>query len=208
MAVATTESGVLISEDQGLTWSQVTGEFGRGEVGATNISVNAADPNYMLVQGDDNSYRTEDRGQTWQQLHRDGLAIATNPLDPGCFVVSVDSDIRFSNDGGANETNNRRGSTIGRADVHDAAFHPSTPGLLYAATGRGLFRIELGPTCALPPEDPPWVPVHRDMSQWTVREILSHDGSTYIATSAGIWRSDDGARKLSKRERQSWKRRP
>jgi photosystem II stability/assembly factor-like uncharacterized protein len=69
-------SGLYRSEDNGVTWKQLTGNgLPEGILGRIGISVSGADPNriYAIIEAKDGGiYRSDDAGQKWTRVNEDG----------------------------------------------------------------------------------------------------------------------------------------
>src|SRR5262249_18194262 len=74
--------GVLISENDGQSWSMLEGMRGRS---VRNMAQSSKDPNVLVAAARDGIYRTGDRGQTWERI-----TPANDPELKGFHSVAID----------------------------------------------------------------------------------------------------------------------
>ncbi len=187
------QPGMLRSEDDGATWTQVP------ELRGVNVLSVAADPftpgvAWVGAEGQ-GVLRTLDSGHTWVASRRglgatDIQAFAFDPFRPRTLYAAASlGGLQRSADAGASWS---RLVPRSRLDIQSLAADPRHPGLLYAATARGVF-------------------VSRDRGGEWQQSLAEPQGILTVvvdplrpgfvyAAGARLWRSRDGGR--------TWKRLP
>ncbi|WP_144449198.1 F510_1955 family glycosylhydrolase [Halalkalibacter nanhaiisediminis] len=97
--------GVVISDDQGLTWEPIALYE---EVDFHSLHVNEGDQNIMYGVDAGNSvlYKSENKGHDWSQVNVEGLSVAeiitlvSNPLNPDYVLAGLETGLFVSENGG------------------------------------------------------------------------------------------------------------
>lgn len=149
-----TQSPLNIPQAKELTWHRVNLPP-MGEV--TDIAIDQDDPNWIFLVGDAGGVVvSSDGGKTFRKgqvpkefdflLH--GKFITISPQNSNYIVADADQGGKVS---GASYTTNRGknwkllelGEVRGPGDVYDAAFHPTSPNIVYVLKGPDIFLSDL-----------------------------------------------------------------
>ncbi len=131
-------AGVLVSPDDGRSWSLTNPDPDGGEISALAVDPNGGS---VLYASADALFRSTDRGQHWQRIgagvsaQRAAAALAVDPASSALYSVTFDGIYRSRD----------RGVTwqlLGLAgiDLRVLALAPSRPTVLYAGGDLGLYR--------------------------------------------------------------------
>ncbi|MFN6963174.1 MAG: WD40/YVTN/BNR-like repeat-containing protein [Pyrinomonadaceae bacterium] len=153
--VGTATSGVIVTTDDGKTWSKVGGI--PSNIPISSIAVDPKRPNYIYVGSIQSFYLSRDGGRTW--LRRGGnlplgnyTSILINPTNTDEMLVSSslesDGGIYFSEDAGMKwKRVDTKKMTVPSRRVWSMAFDPSDPSRIYAGShSSGVYRIDLRST--------------------------------------------------------------
>src|SRR5437867_4274410 len=154
------EGGVRRTSDGGASWIDCE----LPAPGVFSLAVSAADGAVYAGTEPSALYRSDDRGETWQELTsllelpsrptwsfppRPWTShvrwIAPSPHDADLLLVGIElGGLMRSTDGGQSWQDHRPGAQL---DVHSLAWHPHTPGRAYEAGGGGAaFSTDAGET--------------------------------------------------------------
>ncbi|CAN5440325.1 hypothetical protein BH10ACI1_BH10ACI1_31590 [soil metagenome] len=148
--VGTANSGVMLSQDNGKTWQQVTGVPQTVPISSINADPNK--PQNIYVGTAQTLYLTRDGGKTWQR--RGGnlplgnyTSILINPNNTDEIYVSSalesDGGIYYSTDAGANWRRLDNNRNLPSKRIWALAFDPNDSNRIYAGThSSGIYRIE------------------------------------------------------------------
>ncbi|MDP3965102.1 MAG: YCF48-related protein [bacterium] len=138
------------SSDQGDHWEQLYTDSRSGER-LFNVAVDAFDSQRIYISnGSGALFKSYDGGNNWQQIHWFDEPIQLLRLSPAdtrhvYAVVGNKEGLFFSSDGGENwESFRDRLRSISRdtLTIHDLAFHPTRPEIIYIGTDYGLLKSE------------------------------------------------------------------
>jgi photosystem II stability/assembly factor-like uncharacterized protein len=162
--VGTATSGVIVSRDDGATWSKVGGA--PENVPVSSIVGDPKRPNYIYVGTIQSLYLSRDGGRTWNR--RGGnlplgnyKGILINPRNTDEIFVSSalesDGGIFFSDDAGEKwKRIDSKGMSIPSRRVWAMAFDPSDSNRIYAGShSGGVYRIERVQETAKANSNPP-----------------------------------------------------
>jgi len=192
-------SAALKTTDGGITWHQFTDRHGLGDTKVFDIAVAPSERRvvYAIHQGPAGLSTSRDGGHHWTylgpSLQWDSLnAIAVHPTDHDVVYVGAANrgGMYRSRDGG------RKWKSLGIGDVSvlDIAIPSGVPGLIYAATDRGVFKsADAGSS---------WTPVSNGLSlpgftDVEVTQLIAHpsEHDTLYARAFSIgplFKSDNG----------------
>jgi photosystem II stability/assembly factor-like uncharacterized protein len=169
---ATFAAGVLASDDGGRTWRGANhGLPVRRSCAGTSCPTNEAsalvrdplDPRIVYVLFERSAYRSEDRGESWQQAGR-GL--------PAGALTALAADAS-------------KGGTLYASSAPNP-LHPQEPGAVFRSANRGRTWIRLAKLPKVLRLDETWMPA-------PVRDLaVSHAGLFVAADGVGVLRSTDG----------------
>lgn len=138
------------STDGGKNWNKIHNGFPSGDLGRLGIAIAPSNPKvlYTVIEAKEPSkkglYRSEDGGQSWNQLNND-FGITVRPfyfsrivVDPRDENVVVKGGLSgsISRDGG--KTFKNLGNM--HSDIHDIAFHIKDSNIMYVGTDGGVYR--------------------------------------------------------------------
>ncbi len=211
--------GILRTTDGGLAWQQVL-DWSTDEMrGVQDIVYHSQNPQIVYAATTEGVYKSEDAGETWQNIHQLSIAvdIEVDPRDGDVIYVSygnlnftgtIPVGIFKSTDAGSSFVPVMKGlppTWSGKAMI---AIHPQYPKLLYASvhdlftdpgvdtTHLGLYRSVNGG------ED--WVRQNNRnvalFQGWYSHDVALHPQDTQKLLYVGIdaWISDDAGRSLTK----------
>ena len=146
------EGGVLVSNNQGLTWQ----EAGLPEVSIKSLAVSKIEGNHLYAgtKSPPRIYHSKDSGMSWQELESFRKtrkwfwfspaestfapyvqSIALSPTDPKVMMVGIElGAVLRSADGGESWSGHLKGSL---RDCHTMAFHETDGNWVYEAGGSG-----------------------------------------------------------------------
>lgn len=149
--VGTSISGVVVSRDNGQTWTKTGGA--PDAVPVSSITVDPKRPNYVYVGTSQTFYLSRDGGKSWTR--RGGnlplgnyTSILIDPRNSSEIYVSsaleADGGIYFSKDAGSNWSRiDSKEMKLPSRRVWSMAFDPSDPNRIFAGThSAGVYRIE------------------------------------------------------------------
>jgi photosystem II stability/assembly factor-like uncharacterized protein len=155
--VGTSVSGVIVSNDNGKTWSKINGI--PDAVPVSSIMVDPKRPNYVYVGTSQTLFLSRDSGKTWTR--RGGnlplgnyTSILIDPRDSNEIYVSsaleADGGIYFSKDAGSNWSRvDSKEMKIPSRRIWSMVFDPVNPNRIFAGThSSGVYRIERKVTTA------------------------------------------------------------
>lgn len=147
----TATSGVVVSRDNGHTWTKTTGAV--DNIPVSSITSDPKRPDYIYVGTTQTFYLSRDGGQTW--LRRGGnlslgnftsILINPNNTDEILLSSSLDSDggVFISTDAGTKwKRVDTKEMKLPSRRVWSMAFDPQDPGRIFAAThSSGVYKIE------------------------------------------------------------------
>jgi photosystem II stability/assembly factor-like uncharacterized protein len=182
-------NGMARSSDGGSSWESCNS--GLASLDVHHVAVAQGDPWRVYTYTEAGLERSNDGGDTWSRIRDDGgWALAADPFDADFVVFYQWNHLLESWDGGDTfGWRDRRSDNMSLASIEDLLFDASTEGLLYAATGRGVFRLDDMST---------WNWTERDagLSAWSIWDVAAAPvtGTLYLATPTGVLRStNDGA---------------
>jgi len=138
------DGGVFLSTDGGKTWQDSSSGYAGSQV--WGIAIDPKDPAFVVSVSKNGVHVSYNGGGTWHGRIPDGwinniAAVAIDPDDRNNILIgrSITGEISRSNDGGFTwkQVLGPLGEDIlrGRRSIHEIAFSPSSPGIVYAATG-------------------------------------------------------------------------
>ena len=149
--VGTATSGVLVSRDNGATWTKVGGAV--DNVPVSSIESDPERPDYIYVGTSQTFYLSRDNGATWSR--RGGnlslgnfTSILINPNNTDEILISsaleTDGGIYISTDAGMKwKRVDGKDMKLASRRVWSMAFDPQDPNRIFAAThSSGVYRIE------------------------------------------------------------------
>ena len=149
------ESFLMRSIDHGLTWTRVSEGPGSSTTGTWSLSRDSAAPSrlYAALAGFESggALTSVDVGRTWTVIdglaHEPVLSLVPNPRNQDELLAGIDGEgLRRSLDRGRTWHPYNHG--LRSAEVHDLTFDPTLQDRIWAATGGGVHRLDLGaPTC-------------------------------------------------------------
>ena len=147
-----TATGVLVSKDDGQTWSKVGGM--PENVPVSSITSDPKRPNYLYVGTTQSIYFSRDGGRTWAPTVRGNLPLgnyASILIDPNntdeVFAASAlesDGGVFYSDDAGKKwKRVDNKDMKVPSRRVWTMAFDPSNPRTIFAGShSSGVYRIE------------------------------------------------------------------
>ena len=149
--VGTVRSGVLVSKDNGETWSKVEGV--PSTMSIQSIEIDAQNPNRVYVGTAQTFYLSRDGGNTF--IRRGGNlpvgsydSILINPQNPNEIYTASSMDVRnglyYSNDAGETwKQLDQKDINLASRRIRALAFDPQNPNRLFIGThSSGILRIE------------------------------------------------------------------
>jgi photosystem II stability/assembly factor-like uncharacterized protein len=148
----TADSGVLVSRDDGKTWSKVEGL--PDGVPISSITSDPKRPNYVYVGTTQSIYLSRDGGRTWSRAGRGNLPLGNfvsilidpNNTDEMFAASSLETDggIFYSQDAGLKwKRIDSKDMKVPSRRVWTMAFDPSNPRTIFAGShSSGVYRIE------------------------------------------------------------------
>jgi photosystem II stability/assembly factor-like uncharacterized protein len=141
----TKKLGVFRSVDNGRTWTVASSGLS-GEV--VDLAASPAAPGWVYAATSFGVFHSDDAGLHWTATNAglpsvngqvSAALVATEPTDPAAVWAALPEEqaLYRSTDRGARWWHAGRGL---KGVVHDVAAHPTTAGVVFAATDRGLFR--------------------------------------------------------------------
>ncbi|MBC7898477.1 MAG: hypothetical protein H7070_00310, partial [Saprospiraceae bacterium] len=162
--VGTATSGVIVSTDDGKTWSKTDGI--PQNIPISSITADPKRPNYIYVGTTQSFYLSRDGGRTW--IRRGGnlplgnyASILVNPNNTDeVFVASAlenDGGVFFSDDAGMRWRRiDSKDMKLPSRRVWAMAFDPNDPNRIFAGShSSGVYRIELKLEAAKNSEESP-----------------------------------------------------
>ena len=162
LMVGTDDGLVQLSEDGGLTWTNLAGRFPGVPtdwwVSRVVLSRHERARGYVTFTGyreDDFRtliYKTENAGQNWQRIDRDLSGepvnvIAEDPHNANVLYLGTEFGVYVSIDQGEHWTELTTG--LPTIPVHDLVVHPRDHDLVLATHGRGFFVADVSPFAEL-----------------------------------------------------------
>jgi len=155
--VGTDKSGVIVSRDDGKTWSKISGI--PQDIPISSIVLDPKRPENIYVGTTQTLYLSRDGGRSWTR--RGGnlplgnyTSILINPTNSDEIFVSsaleTDGGIYYSKDSGQNWRRvDSKEMKLPSRRVWSMIFDPSNPSRIFAAThSSGIYRIDRGPVTA------------------------------------------------------------
>jgi photosystem II stability/assembly factor-like uncharacterized protein len=150
--VGTATSGVLVSKDDGKTWSKVEG-LPEG-VPVSSITSDPKRPNYVYVGTTQSIYFSRDGGRTWTRAGRGNLPLGNYVsilIDPNntdelfaASALEADGGVFYSDDAGLKwKRVDSKDMKVPSRRVWTMAFDPNDPRTIFAGShSSGVYRIE------------------------------------------------------------------
>jgi photosystem II stability/assembly factor-like uncharacterized protein len=150
--VGTATSGVIVSKDDGKTWTKVEGLPER--VPVSSITSDPKRPNYLYVGTIQAIYASRDGGRTWTRSGRGTLPLgnyASILIDPNntdeifaASALEADGGIFYSDDAGVKWRRvDSKDMKVPSRRVWTMAFDPTNPRTIFAGShSSGVYRIE------------------------------------------------------------------
>ncbi|MBM3210785.1 hypothetical protein FJZ33_01080 [Candidatus Poribacteria bacterium] len=140
---ASWSDGILKSTDSGRTWSVIN------KNGCYQIAIDPIHTETLLTGGVNKLYKSIDAGKTWELIER-GLpkginrSVLVDPIDHRIVYTAIDKAGVFSSKNGGEiwQQLDKGGSPFG-AIYSDLAINPTDPSILYIATTKGLWALQL-----------------------------------------------------------------
>lgn len=155
--VGTATSGVVVSKDNGKTWSKTSGAV--DNIPVSSIASDPKRPDYIYVGTIQAFYLSRDNGQTWSR-RGGGLSLGNftsiliNPSNTDEIILSsaldTDGGIYISSDAGNKwKRVDNKDMKLASRRFWAIAFDPQDPNRLFAAThSSGVYKIERGSVLA------------------------------------------------------------
>ncbi|MCL4209905.1 MAG: PDZ domain-containing protein [Phycisphaeraceae bacterium] len=158
LLVGTDDGLVQMSQDGGITWTNLAGRFPGApsnwwvsRVELSRHDVNVAYVSFTGYREDDFRpfiYATRNKGQNWELIsgglpHEPVNVIREDPRNPNVLWVGTDLGCHVSIDRGATWTRLKNG--LPTIAVHDLVIHPRDRDLALGTHGRGFFIVDIGP---------------------------------------------------------------
>ena len=154
------DGGVFLSTDGGKTWQDSSSGYAGSQV--WGIAIDPKEPAFVVSASKNGVHVSYNAGGTWHGRISEGWinnieTVTIDPKDRNNILIgrSITGEISRSNDGGFTwkQVLGPLGEDImrGRRSIHEIAFSPSRPGIVYAATGietlfpQGVTRDTPGP---------------------------------------------------------------
>jgi photosystem II stability/assembly factor-like uncharacterized protein len=175
------EGGVFLSTDGGKTWQGASSGYTGAQV--PGIAIDPKDPAFVVSASRTGIHISNNAGETWLGRMSGGLinnieSVAIDPGDRNKLLIgrAIDATIFQSNDGGLtwSQVLGPLGENIlnGRRSIHEIALAPSSPEIVYAATGIETLLM-------IPPRNTPGPGIFKSMDS----------GKTWTAINQGLERT-------------------
>jgi len=164
--IGTDDGNVQLTRDSGRSWNNLRsgiddlpGHIGCSSIESSHHYAQVAHATFDGHQVGDMKayvYRTDDFGQTWQNLSRDCIGgychvVREDPLDPNLLFLGTELGLYLSLDRGRSWIHLEE--TLPPVSVRDIAIHPRDHDLIIATHGLGIWIIDdISPLRALTPE--------------------------------------------------------
>lgn len=180
--LGTSDSGVFLTKDRGVTWSQQNIH----EHHVLSVAISPEKTNHMLAGTDNGLWMTQDGGEKWQQINSIGdievTACLFSKTNNEVVYVGTRSGVYVSNDNGSNWRLENRGM------FHTRVFGlaENSAGDLFAASDGGGIYLRKQNTDS-------WISRSRGLQPGSTLAIeFLTDEHIYIASSYGIFVSNSG----------------
>ncbi|MEO2158616.1 MAG: hypothetical protein ABGX31_04685, partial [bacterium] len=152
---STDDGNVQVTEDDGVTWSNVGQGIPDVPAGtwASHVEPSYHNENVAYVVLEDHRrgnwtpyvYKTEDMGKTWKSISNneiDGFVhvIREDPIEPNLLYLGTEFGVRVSVDGGGSWMKWNHG--VPAAPVRDLRIHPREHDLVVGTHGRGIYIVD------------------------------------------------------------------
>ena len=202
LLVAGTLEGVFRSNDDGVTWKQISPEGSKEIHEIESVAIDPADPNVIYAGTWHLPWKTSDGGRNWQSIKQgliddsDVFSIIIDPTQPSVVYTSACSGIYKSENAGelyhkiqGIPSTARRTRVLKQDPVdHQAVYAGTTEGLYKTVDGGKTFRRMTGPDVIvndvfIDPTDPQHVLLATDRSG----VLLSNNaGTSFVAANDGF----------------------
>jgi len=184
--LAATFSGVYVSDDAGASWTLATTD--EAFLPATSLLFDPTDPAVVYAGSQGlGVFRSLDRGESWSAFTegvglRDVVDVVVDPADPATLYAAATNGV-FQLPAGQSLWRDITFDLPSDARVASLAFVPGLPGL-FAATDKGVYRLDAPPDPSQPPPTPPpsWSLFHASPSRF-----LAADDTGAVLHLAGVF---------------------
>jgi len=150
--VGTDDAKVSVTQDRGVTWTDVTGSLPLRWVTRATIDPDSANVAYITQSGylqdefSSHIHKTTDYGLSWTPVNGNLPDLPVNDIlvDPQVrpyLYIATDAGVMYSTNGGS--TWDVLGTDLPQVPVHDLTFHAPTRTLLASTHGRSSHLIDL-----------------------------------------------------------------
>jgi photosystem II stability/assembly factor-like uncharacterized protein len=152
LVIAGTEEGVFRSEDEGLTWKQISPQNHRDIKSVVSVAVDPSNSRVLYAGTTHLPWKTSDGGLTWQSIHvgmaddSDVFSMTINSASPGSLLLGACSGI-YRTDSGGTRWSAIPGIPDAAKRTHQVVQDPVNAMTFYAATVHGLWKsVDAGRT--------------------------------------------------------------